>query len=116
MFGKNTIGGAINIISVKPTGESGGYAKVTVGRFNRIDARGSFDFPIVENKGKLFPAPAFSKILPINTVRILVATNPVDFLNNRVFDAYEDIIKACVNTWNCLIKNKGQIKSITARK
>ncbi len=50
LFGKNTIGGAVNIISAKPSPEAGGYAQVTIGKFDRIDARGSFDFPILSNK------------------------------------------------------------------
>ncbi len=58
LFGKNTIGGAINVVSAKPTGEPGGYVQVTAGNFNRIDARGSFDFSIMEDK--LFSKVSFS--------------------------------------------------------
>jgi len=58
LFGKNTIGGAINVVSLKPTGETGGNAKVTVGRFGRIDARGSFDFPVIADQ--LLPKISFS--------------------------------------------------------
>jgi len=50
LFGKNTIGGAVSIISAKPSNEAGGYAELIFGKFNRIDGRGSFDFPIVEDK------------------------------------------------------------------
>ncbi len=50
LFGKNTIGGALNLISVKPTGETGGFAEVTIGEFNRLDFRGGVDFPVVEDK------------------------------------------------------------------
>jgi len=41
LFGKNTIGGAISITSSKPTGEFGGRMEATIGKWNRIDARGS---------------------------------------------------------------------------
>jgi iron complex outermembrane receptor protein len=50
LFGKNTIGGVINITSVKPGDTMGGYAQVTTGSRNRIDARGAVDVPLVEEK------------------------------------------------------------------
>jgi len=50
LYGKNTIGGAINLISRKPGDEFGGSVEVTAGRFNRIDARGSVNIPVVENE------------------------------------------------------------------
>ncbi len=50
LFGKNTIGGAVSLISAKPTGETGGSAEVTLGRFDRIDARASFEFPVIADK------------------------------------------------------------------
>jgi len=46
LFGKNTIGGAVSLTSQKPTGESGGWADVTIGSYNRLDARASFDFAL----------------------------------------------------------------------
>jgi len=58
LFGKNTIGGAINVVSARPDGEVGGYAEVTVGNLDRLDARGSFDFSIVEDR--LFSKVSFS--------------------------------------------------------
>lgn len=58
LFGKNTIGGAVSLVSAKPTGDVGGRAEVTFGRFDRLDARGSFEFPVVSEK--LFAKIAFS--------------------------------------------------------
>jgi iron complex outermembrane receptor protein len=46
LFGKNAVGGAVRMISRKPTGE-GGDASITVGERNRLNLRGSFDFTIV---------------------------------------------------------------------
>jgi iron complex outermembrane receptor protein len=50
LFGRNTVGGAVNFTSQKPTGELGGYVQATVGRFNRIDAKASLDVPVIEDK------------------------------------------------------------------
>lgn len=48
LFGKNTIGGAINITSAPPTGELGGTLQVTTGSRNRIDAKGVIDLPVTD--------------------------------------------------------------------
>jgi len=47
LFGKNTIGGAINVISTKPSEELKGRAEFTTGSFERKDGRISIGFPIV---------------------------------------------------------------------
>jgi len=47
LFGKNAEGGTIRMISVKPKGDDSGYAEVTFGNFNRIDARAMADIAIV---------------------------------------------------------------------
>lgn len=49
LFGKNTIGGAVSVTSARPDGSSGGYVEATYGRFNRIDLRGVFEVPLVED-------------------------------------------------------------------
>ncbi|MEX0297961.1 MAG: TonB-dependent receptor, partial [Kordiimonas sp.] len=48
LFGKNTIGGAINVVSRKPVGDGTGYIEGTIGRYNRLDLRGSFDVALSE--------------------------------------------------------------------
>jgi len=45
LFGKNTIGGAINIVTQRPGTEVGGTLEVTAGSRNRFDARGTLDVP-----------------------------------------------------------------------
>jgi iron complex outermembrane receptor protein len=50
LFGKNTIGGAIQVVTRRPTGQFGGEAQLGVGRFGRIDGSASLDFPIVSGK------------------------------------------------------------------
>jgi iron complex outermembrane recepter protein len=43
LFGKNSIGGAIRLISKKPTGDGSGFAEVTAGDYNRREMRAGFD-------------------------------------------------------------------------
>lgn len=46
LFGRNTIGGAISIVTRRPAKEFGGKLEVTAGRFNRIDVKGAVNIPI----------------------------------------------------------------------
>lgn len=46
LFGRNTIGGAVNVVTRKPGDEFSGNAELTTGRFNRIQGRFSVDLPI----------------------------------------------------------------------
>jgi iron complex outermembrane recepter protein len=46
LFGRNTTGGAINVLLKKPAAEMGGYGEVSYGSFDQIGARGSVDLPM----------------------------------------------------------------------
>jgi iron complex outermembrane receptor protein len=46
LFGRNTTGGAINVIMAKPGDEVKGFAEVGYGRFRKVVERGSIDLPI----------------------------------------------------------------------
>ncbi len=48
LFGRNTIGGAISIVTHTPGDEFHVKGDVTVGRFNRVQARGLVDIPLTE--------------------------------------------------------------------
>jgi iron complex outermembrane recepter protein len=48
LFGRNTIGGAVNVISRAPEGEFGGQARVTVGTDRLIRTQGTVNIPISE--------------------------------------------------------------------
>ena len=48
-FGKNTVGGAINIVSQRPTGQGGGYLQATAGSDGRLNFQASTDFALTEN-------------------------------------------------------------------
>jgi iron complex outermembrane recepter protein len=48
LFGKNTIGGTVNVITRKPTlDEFGGSAEVRLGNYDRFDSRLSLNIPLV---------------------------------------------------------------------
>jgi iron complex outermembrane receptor protein len=49
LFGRGSIGGAVRYISRKPQGDDSGSVAVTVGRYDRVDVRASYDFALSDN-------------------------------------------------------------------
>ncbi len=49
LFGRNTTGGAINVIMRKPGDEIGGYAEIGYGSYRKKLARGSIDLPLADS-------------------------------------------------------------------
>lgn len=49
LFGRNSIGGAISIVTREPENELGGKLELVAGRFDRIDIRASLDLPFTDN-------------------------------------------------------------------
>jgi iron complex outermembrane receptor protein len=50
LFGRNSLAGAVNIVSKEPsTKETSGYAEFTTGRYNRRDFRAGINMPIADN-------------------------------------------------------------------
>ena len=49
LAGKNSIGGAIKLFSVKPDGSGRGSLQVGYGSYNRLDFRGMADFAVTDN-------------------------------------------------------------------
>jgi iron complex outermembrane recepter protein len=58
LFGRNTIGGAISVVTRDPGTAFSGQGEFTYGRFNRVDIRGAVDIPLIEDK--LFAQVSFS--------------------------------------------------------
>ena len=48
LFGKNSLGGAVQYVTKQPADEFGGGVKVTVGSFGRLDVNASVDLPLNE--------------------------------------------------------------------
>lgn len=46
LFGRNTTGGAVNVILKRPAEEFGGFMEVGYGQFNQFSARASVDIPV----------------------------------------------------------------------
>ncbi|MFO1376904.1 MAG: TonB-dependent receptor [Steroidobacteraceae bacterium] len=49
LFGANTTGGVVNVVTKQPTGELGGEAEVTVGNYGRLNANAIYNFPITDS-------------------------------------------------------------------
>lgn len=49
LFGANTTGGVVNVVTNQPTGEFGGYVKGTYGNWNRFDVNGAIEAPLVKD-------------------------------------------------------------------
>ena len=49
LFGANTTGGVINVITKQPTGEFGGDVQFIYGNYGQIEANASLNFPIAPN-------------------------------------------------------------------
>ena len=50
LFGKNTVGGVVNVIRSRPTGEWGAKLQYSFGKWNQQEVRGVFNVPMVEDK------------------------------------------------------------------
>ncbi len=50
LFGKNTLGGAIRLITLKPKGDDTGSVEATYGSHHRVDLKGSGDFSLIDDK------------------------------------------------------------------
>ncbi len=56
LFGRNTTGGALNMISKKPDGSVGGFLKGTFGDYSRTDFDSALQFPILGEDGDILAA------------------------------------------------------------
>ncbi|MFK7916202.1 MAG: TonB-dependent receptor [Pseudomonadales bacterium] len=71
LFGRNTVGGVVNVVRSRPTGELGGKLRLTAGEDGQREFRGVMNFPIMDERlaGKLFYTNLqFDGFLPNDTV------------------------------------------------
>jgi len=57
LFGRNAVGGAISLVTAKPTKEVAGYGRITVGSYKNILAEGAIGGPVID--GLLYARAAF---------------------------------------------------------
>lgn len=76
LYGRNTMGGTVNIVTKKPSDEFDGDLKATFGRYNQRDLRGALNVPL---------ADADSQIGPIS-MKISAATLNRDGLLKNVYE------------------------------
>lgn len=50
LFGRNTIGGAISVVTRDPGNKLSGQGEITYGQYNRVDVRGAIDIPLIDDK------------------------------------------------------------------
>jgi len=50
LFGKNTAGGALSIITKRPEGEFSGVAELQAGNYGRRNVAGSFEVPLIQDR------------------------------------------------------------------
>lgn len=59
LFGRNTIGGAVSVVTRKPSSEMNGKLKVSVGERDLLDVKGTMDFPLSDT---LLTQLSFSRV------------------------------------------------------
>lgn len=80
LFGRNTIGGALNITTKKPSDIYGGNFEITGGNYNRLNVRGSVDIPITD---KLLTKFSVSQKRADGWLELLAESNATNTENNR---------------------------------
>lgn len=50
LFGKNTIGGVVNVISEKPEWANSGQGEIVYGNYNYLQLRGKWNYELIKNK------------------------------------------------------------------
>ncbi len=86
-FGKNTVGGAINIVSQQPRGDGVGYVRATAGTDGRLNLQASYDLGISDKLSLMLTGMYKSRDCLLNRVNDGAC---VDDENVKLFRAYAD--------------------------
>ena len=88
LFGRNTIGGAINITSRAPSDEFGGSLEISGGRRGRVHLRGSLDVPISDTFALRLSASSKDRDGYVRTVNPADPSDPGVDLGNENRQAF----------------------------
>lgn len=104
LYGRNSNAGAIKISSIKPQSETAGSAKFTYGNYNRMDAKGMFNFAVsdttaVRVSGLYKSRDGFIDINPTGpgAGEAIKGVNSVDTI------AFRAAVSQDIGNWNVLI-------------
>ena len=108
LFGKNTLGGAINITTIKPREELGAFALIRAGSFDTFDSRATLNLPIGIGslKDKLFSRFTFASFsnggYAFNEFRDEYTSNrnSINFLGAIRYLPVEDVTVDITGTWS----------------
>ncbi len=90
LFGKNTIGGAINVVTAKPVDEFSAYAELTIGSYDRLDGKFNVNASLVPGvlamkvAGSSQNRDGFAKRIDWHTGEEIDEMGDMDRLNGRV--------------------------------
>ena len=90
LYGRNAVGGSINLITAKPTEDYEGYARATVGDYSAYGFEGAFGGPIMSDK--LLGRIAFKSENRDGFGTNPVTGNDVDDLDRKMFRAHLQIL------------------------
>lgn len=83
LFGRNTIGGAVNIVTTPPSQEFGGQVNLLYGSYNRFEAKASLNVPLIDDKLALRMSAGFTRADGLG--RQILTGQPMGNENRKVF-------------------------------
>lgn len=122
LFGKNTIAGAVNITSKKPTDEWEGMAEFTLGRFDRKEGKLLINMPLVPGElgvrlsGSIRKRDGFGKRLAFATGQKIGQAGNIDSIAGRALISFKlgESIDALVSMDGRRVRESGSVHHLTA--
>ncbi|MBM4267357.1 MAG: hypothetical protein FJ144_12230 [Deltaproteobacteria bacterium] len=107
LFGKNTVGGAVNITTVQPHDELEGYAFMRAGSFGTFDTRATLNVPVAAGhfEDRLFTRFSFGSFqdegYTVNTLRDETATDrsSLSFIGSVRYLPADDVSVLVYGSW-----------------